>query len=130
MENKKNYAQYREALRGVSQLPVPFLGVPLRDLTFIEDGNLDWIPTSPTPLGATGASAARQLNLEKLRMVGQVLLELSAFQHYKPNNLLLLSSSHDIIAALGTEIGVPVPEHADDLLYEKSLEIHPAKQQV
>jgi len=43
MNPTKNFSEYREALHSIEPPCVPFLGVYLTDLTFIEDGNPDRI---------------------------------------------------------------------------------------
>jgi len=44
MDRDRNYSTYREQLHSINPPCVPFLGVYLTDLTFIEDGNNDYIP--------------------------------------------------------------------------------------
>ena len=60
-----NYKSYREHM--ISQPPplTPYLGVFLRDLTFLEVGNPDFIDEDRT-----------QVNFDKYRMISSVLLEL------------------------------------------------------
>ncbi|KAJ5075568.1 ras guanine nucleotide exchange factor i-related [Anaeramoeba ignava] len=43
MSSDSSYKGYREALKGVNPPCIPYLGVHLTDLTFIEDGNPDFI---------------------------------------------------------------------------------------
>jgi len=95
-------------------------GVILRDLTFIEDGNQDWLES--------GDDSAAQINVEKLRMIGQVLLEVAQQQAFPINYSLLYSASPLVLSALRAEVGVQVPEHSDDILYDLSLKILPTKQ--
>ncbi|CCJ29719.1 unnamed protein product [Pneumocystis jirovecii] len=46
MDSAKNFSEYRELLHVINPPCVPFLGVYLTDLTFIEDGNPDMIKNS------------------------------------------------------------------------------------
>lgn len=88
----------------------------LRDLTCIEDSHQDWLE---------GSTA--HINVKKLRMVGQVLLEVAHLQAYPINYSILYSASPVILSAIRSEIGVPVPENCDDLLHDLSCELLPAK---
>ncbi|KAL6068111.1 hypothetical protein QOT17_008359 [Balamuthia mandrillaris] len=71
MENKQNYKNYREALKDTSEAEapgtVPYIGVYLRDLVFIEEGN-------PTIL-ENGL-----INFEKLLMIAKTIVEVQRFQ--------------------------------------------------
>lgn len=66
--SENNYRNYRTLL-GKSEAPAnPYLGVLLRDLTFIEDGNKDFVEDD------------RFVNFEKLKMVSGVLSIIARFQ--------------------------------------------------
>eukprot|EP01089_Gocevia_fonbrunei_P018630 TRINITY_DN6356_c0_g2_i2.p1 TRINITY_DN6356_c0_g2~~TRINITY_DN6356_c0_g2_i2.p1 ORF type:complete len:489 (-),score=102.42 TRINITY_DN6356_c0_g2_i2:55-1521(-) len=70
MESKKNYFNYRAKLseiRTTGASTLPYLGVYLRDLTFVEEGN-----KTITDSGL--------INYEKIQMVGQVIKEVQYFQ--------------------------------------------------
>eukprot|EP01103_Thecamoeba_quadrilineata_P012183 TRINITY_DN3079_c0_g1_i1.p1 TRINITY_DN3079_c0_g1~~TRINITY_DN3079_c0_g1_i1.p1 ORF type:complete len:579 (+),score=113.02 TRINITY_DN3079_c0_g1_i1:81-1817(+) len=70
MDSRHNYRNYREAL-SKSKLPaLPFLGVYLRDLTFVEEGN---------PVYTDKTSSV--LNVERLKLLGTVLSELKEYQN-------------------------------------------------
>jgi len=43
MSGDKSYKMYRQHIKIVSPPCIPFLGVYLKDLTFIEDGNLNLV---------------------------------------------------------------------------------------
>lgn len=47
MNPTKNFSAYRELLHSINPPLVPFLGVYLTDLTFIDDGNPDQLKDSP-----------------------------------------------------------------------------------
>lgn len=66
MSSAKNYSQYREHLQK-AQLPVlPYLGVCLSDLTFIEEGNPDEI--------------SNLINFSKCRQIAAVIRKICEFQ--------------------------------------------------
>lgn len=68
ISSEGNYRNYRAALSKV-ELPVnPYLGVFLRDLTFTEDGNPDYVEDDEF------------LNFEKLRMISGVLSSIAKYQ--------------------------------------------------
>jgi len=70
MENKQNYRLYRQALK-TTKLPIlPYLGIYLRDLTFIEEGNSDWV----------GPKEDGLVNMDKLNLIAQIILEVKRFQ--------------------------------------------------
>jgi len=85
MDNKFNYKNYRERIiqvrrEGASTLP--YLGVYLRDLTFVEEGN----PTHTAGL----------INYAKIRLVGNVIQEVQYFQahsHYEGMQLSEVSTT-------------------------------------
>lgn len=69
----KNYAVLREALRASNPPCVPYLGMFLTDLTFIEDGLADHVTTpGPPPLSL--------VNFAKLRMISVVIRGIQLFQ--------------------------------------------------
>ena len=72
MSANNNYATYRRALakRAHDGEPtLPYLGVILRDLTFIEDGNGDFVD-----------AAGKEINAAKLEMLGAALRRIHDFQ--------------------------------------------------
>lgn len=66
MSSKSSYKEYRETLKRVGPPKIPYLGVYLSDLTFIEDGN-------PNNIG-------HLINFHKRRLVHRVLQELEQNQ--------------------------------------------------
>ena len=46
MSYRRNFGNYRDVLRGLAPPALPFLGIYLTDLTFIEEGNKDTLPNS------------------------------------------------------------------------------------
>lgn len=69
----RNYLMYREALRTTVPPAIPYVGVYLRDLTFIEDGNPSYM-----------AKDLGLVNFDKVRMLARVLGEIRTFQQIEP----------------------------------------------
>lgn len=81
MENKYNYGAYRSQLNTLLERGepcVPYLGICLRDLLMIDEGNPDRLPD-------------KGLNFEKLQLIGDVIVQVKTFQQnpypYKENAL-------------------------------------------
>lgn len=65
----RNYVVYRNLLNKV-QLPcVPFCGLYTKDLTFIEDGNPDYLRSDP-----------RLINFTKCQRIANVIIDIKRFQ--------------------------------------------------
>eukprot|EP01117_Protostelium_nocturnum_P019738 TRINITY_DN862_c0_g1_i1.p1 TRINITY_DN862_c0_g1~~TRINITY_DN862_c0_g1_i1.p1 ORF type:complete len:512 (+),score=132.05 TRINITY_DN862_c0_g1_i1:295-1830(+) len=63
MDSKSNYREYRNAIKDRRLPLLPYLGIVLRDLLFIEEGNPDYI----------GDKNDRVINFEKIQLLGEVL---------------------------------------------------------
>jgi len=73
ISSEGNYRNYRGAI-SKAELPInPYLGVFLRDLTFIEDGNPDFVEDD------------QFMNFEKMRMLNGVLSSISKYQSVQYN---------------------------------------------
>jgi son of sevenless len=70
-----NYRQYREAFKSVQPPAVPYIALYLHDLTFIEDGNLDYLD----------GEAKSVINFAKMRMIANVFLAIEKFQRVEFN---------------------------------------------
>lgn len=68
MDHASNFAKYREALHSVNPPCMPFLGVYLTDLTFIEDGNPDLL------------KGTNLINFDKRFKVATVIVEVAQYQ--------------------------------------------------
>jgi len=71
MQPNHSWRTYREMLHACTTAAVPYLGMFLTDLTFIEDGNPD---TYTTPSGT------KLINFKKREMVYKVLQEIQVYQ--------------------------------------------------
>lgn len=100
MSSEFSWRSYRAALHESNPPCVPYLGVHLQDLLFIEEGNPDTI--GPYQL----------INVTKRELVAQGIRELQTFQ-MQPYNLLEVPR----IAALFVELPVKI----DEELYQLSL---------
>jgi len=68
LSHQKNFGAYRAALREAKLPCIPFLGLYLTDLTFIEDGNKDFLGNGDF------------INFDKRLKFSKVVLELHQFQ--------------------------------------------------
>eukprot|EP00011_Vannellida_sp_DIVA3-517-6-12_P004440 CAMPEP_0114614398 /NCGR_PEP_ID=MMETSP0168-20121206/5634_1 /TAXON_ID=95228 ORGANISM="Vannella sp., Strain DIVA3 517/6/12" /NCGR_SAMPLE_ID=MMETSP0168 /ASSEMBLY_ACC=CAM_ASM_000044 /LENGTH=863 /DNA_ID=CAMNT_0001825447 /DNA_START=55 /DNA_END=2644 /DNA_ORIENTATION=+ len=66
---EKSYKLYRSILVTKSPPLIPYLGVNLKDLTFMEDGNPDFLD-----------DGKRIINFEKYRMIASIIAELLRYQ--------------------------------------------------
>ena len=68
VSTKGQYANYRKTLKSSNAPLIPFLGVYLTDLTFIDLGNLDYLPES------------NFINFEKRRKVASIISDIQSHQ--------------------------------------------------
>lgn len=99
---KFQYANYRKILKEMTIPAIPFLGVFLTDLTFLDLGNQDFLPES------------HFINFDKRRKVFQLIREIQRFQH---TNYALnpVQQIQDFMKTLGDKDSLN-----EDGLYEKS----------
>ena len=106
----KNFSQYRAALKNSTPPCLPFLGLYLTDLTFLEDGSRDSMQ-----------SLSHIINFNKMSKVGDILSEIRQYQHIKyrfvdvPVVQRYLSASFD----------QPIDEAS---LYQMSLTVEPKEE--
>jgi len=72
MSNYKSFNKYRNELKTVNPPCLPYLGVYLTDLTFIEDGNPNYL--------ATVEGRTDIINFEKMRKVAAVIEKILIYQ--------------------------------------------------
>lgn len=70
MSREGNFRIFRQTMRDIVPPSVPYIGVYLTDLTFIEDGNPDFVGDEET-----------LINFVKRRMIAAVLREVQQYQH-------------------------------------------------
>jgi len=110
MKTDSNYCNYREELKSKKGMAIPFLGVFLRDLAFIDEGNQDYING--------------KINIEKLELYSHTISEIKQYQeqinsHYR--SLVTHKYLHKKFSSLIMER----PKAADDFLYRLSVTIEP-----
>jgi len=107
-----SYKNLREAWQGAAGAVLPYLGVFLTDLTFIEDGNADVLRTT-----ATGVPL---INARKRAMVYETLAQVQLFQaptRRYDKNIVRTEPLHTWLSAL--------PAEHDARLYDMSLAREP-----
>lgn len=70
-DSQRNFAEYRQRLKTTIAPCLPFLGVYLTDLTFIDDGNSDY---------RTSVSGQQLINFDKYVKITRILNEIDQFQ--------------------------------------------------
>ncbi|KAL4893715.1 ras guanine nucleotide exchange factor domain-containing protein [Aspergillus ambiguus] len=105
MASDKNFARYRETLRQTNPPCVPFLGIYLTDLTFIDDG----IPDMVSP---------GMINFSKRSKTADILHDMQQYQNM-PYNLQPVAELQEFVIR-----GI---QAADDVaeMYERSLQLEP-----
>ncbi|KAI8924505.1 ras guanine nucleotide exchange factor domain-containing protein [Entophlyctis helioformis] len=115
------YANYRKVLKEMAPPAIPFLGVYLTDLTFIELGNPDFLPDS------------HFINFEKRRKVYNLIREIQRFEQV-PFALTPVPAIQEFVRRLGDKRGAPtgweeMPLMTEDELYDRSLIIEPREEE-
>lgn len=111
MNPVKNFIQYRETLHSVNPPCVPFLGVYLTDLTFIEDGNTNFLKSNN-----------QLINFSKQTKTAEVIREIQQYQN-QPYNLQPVKEISDYIL---TYLSDTLDEST---LYEMSLILEPRERE-
>lgn len=109
IDNRKNYNNYRTVLKD-SPLPAfPYVGLSLKDLTFIEDGNENYTDDKK-----------QVINWQKMRMISDVFSNMQRFQQHpyefeeKPLMRAWLETGRQVVTD-------------DNELYELSFKCQPKK---
>jgi hypothetical protein len=111
MSNDRSFRNYREKLMFASPPCVPYLGIFLTDLTFVEDGNPDLVKSK------TGKML---INWKKKKLVHDVISNIKQYQ-YKPYDFQPVYQIQKLLDKL-------ISEHkaqTEEVLYKKSLELEP-----
>lgn len=112
-DSQRNFAEYRQRLKTTIAPCLPFLGVYLTDMTFIDDGNADY-RMSP--------GGKQLINFDKYLKVTRILNEIDQFQiSYK------LFEMDDIQNFLKKTL--EAVEQDDQVFYAKSLKLEPKEEE-
>jgi son of sevenless len=114
---ENNLRAYRDALRDASAagtLAIPYVGVHLSDLTFVEAGNPDTVHFKPPEGGAPRV----YVNFSKRRKVAEVMA--TVLQHQRLLHTAVVRKDPAITAMI--EVHQPV---SDEALFQRSLEAEP-----
>jgi RasGEF domain/RasGEF N-terminal motif len=112
MSSSKSYKLYRETLHSTPAPLVPYLGIYLSDLTFIEDGNNDFLAVP----GDTESPPDKWIHFYKRTLAAKIIREIQEYQH-TPYNLVRVD---DIVQFIES-----APLLCEDEQYSSSLEVEP-----
>ena len=107
MGANRNFTEYREMIHSVNPPCIPFLGIYLQDLTFIEDGNPDYL-----------AKSDDLINFAKRQKTAEVIREIKQFQ----SSPYILQEVPGIQSFIKKSLEASLDVEA---LYERSLELEP-----
>ncbi|KAF7725698.1 hypothetical protein EC973_009415 [Apophysomyces ossiformis] len=107
MGANKNFTEYRDIIHKVNPPCIPFLGIYLQDLTFIEDGNSNYLKKSNN-----------LINFAKRMKTAEVIRELQQYQ----STPYLLQAVPDIQEFIKTHLQ---SSRDDETLYNMSLTVEP-----
>jgi len=101
MDNINNYSNYRNAIKNANLPALPYLGVYLRDVIFLDEGNLDFVDKEK-----------KLLNFEKLQLLGSTFCDVKRFQ----SRAFTFYENESLTACLKN-----LPVLPEEILYKHSL---------
>lgn len=104
VSTKHNFQNYRSALANAKLPALPYIGVYLRDLVFIEEAN-------------PGKLDSGLINFDKIHLEGKLVLEVRRFQRERYLQLKPIVGVHEYLKLLS-----PISE---DELFSQSLRVEP-----
>ncbi|PVV01105.1 hypothetical protein BB560_004489 [Smittium megazygosporum] len=116
MNTSRNYILYREAIQKASPPSIPYIGLALTDLTFIEDGNSDYYGDSK-----------ELINFSKYSQIADIIKQIQVFQDV-PYPFVQIN---EIISFLFNSLQSSIPntfysENLIDIFLKTSNEIEPS----
>jgi len=100
MENKQNYKMYRTTLKELTRPVIPYLGVCLRDVIFLDEGNPNFVGEGV-------------INYDKMQMLGDVVVTTVRYFQEVPYEFEIIELIQEYFANLRT--------WTEDHLYKQSL---------
>jgi RasGEF domain len=123
MDSRHNYRAYRQSLAS-HEVALPYLGVYLRDLTFIGEGNTDLLGTHQPAI----------VNFEKMLLMGAVVEDATSYQRKMFSFPQPVAQSQEAAAKYATSIKqlraylLEVYGLREELLYKHSLFCEPSEE--
>ncbi|KAH3746011.1 Ras guanine nucleotide exchange factor [Pelomyxa schiedti] len=114
MNPTMSFKTYRENLRRSTEFCVPYLGTYLSDITFICDGNPDFVEGAVEP----GGTPPKLINFKKREMVYTVIDEIRLYQQL-PCTIVPQDPLHTLLQE--------IPHCDENQLYAVSLQLEPRK---
>ncbi|GAM18179.1 hypothetical protein SAMD00019534_013540 [Acytostelium subglobosum LB1] len=103
----QNYANYRKALQTPTYPSIPYFAIYLRDLTFIEEGNNDYLSNG-------------FINFTKMKMISKVLTEIHRFQSV-PYRLIKIEPVQQILTNPSVVLKDIEVRHLDGGMNQRSI---------
>ncbi|KAJ3774769.1 ras guanine nucleotide exchange factor domain-containing protein [Lentinula raphanica] len=104
LDSNRNFNKYRSMLASVVPPCVPFIGVFLSTLQFIQDGNKDMVPSPYPPSSSSSSSSSSPLllvNFKKRQMASEVISDIKRWQAHEYNLQVVPGIREFIEDALG-----------------------------
>lgn len=112
-DSQRNFAEYRQRLKKANAPCLPFLGIYLTDMTFIDDGNPD-CRTSP--------NGKQLINFNKYVKMAKILNEINHFQ--VPYKFIEVEEIQGYIKTTLQKV-----QQDDELFYARSLKCEPKEEE-
>ncbi|KAI9335286.1 ras guanine nucleotide exchange factor domain-containing protein [Obelidium mucronatum] len=122
MTREKNFSRYRATLKTTSAPCIPYLGLFLTDLTFIEDGCTDYVKSSIDD-DDVGAQPRELINFYKWMKTAEVIRDIQQFRNV-PFNLTRVNEIQQFLTE-GLEQG----ELDEEVCFQLSLELEPRERE-
>jgi len=110
LDGNKNFTSYREQLHSINSPCIPFLGLYLTDLIFIEDGNPNCLNNND-----------KMINFNKQSATANIIHEIQKYQ----KQVYCLQPVPELQIILKESLKISVYDINDDDMYQMSLTLEP-----